>query len=149
MDDEAVALLTTAGTTVVGLMVTDAWNQTHDELVRLWHRFRPEHADAVGRELATSRATVVAAQAGGGGVPADAALGTLLARELRDLLADPRAARELGELLRACTLVASASSESDTTPRKVRVEAKATGRARAYAAGRDMTIIERSGDDRR
>ena len=148
MDDEAVALLTTAGTTVVGLMVTDAWNQTHDELVRLWHRFRPEHADAVGRELATSQATVVAAQAGGG-VPADAALGTLLARELKELLADPRAARELGELLRACTLAASASSESDTTPRKIRVEAKATGRARAYAAGRDMTIIERPGDDRR
>lgn len=65
MDAEAAALLTTAGTTVVALMATDAWKQTRDGLVRLWHRFRPEHAEAIGRELTASRAVVASALARG------------------------------------------------------------------------------------
>jgi hypothetical protein len=95
MDTEAAVPLTTAGTTVVGLMATDAWDQTHDGLVRLWHRFRPEHAVAVARELTESRATIVAASASGAITPLEAYLGPLWVRELRELLADPHAAREL------------------------------------------------------
>lgn len=149
MDTEAVALLTTAGTTVVGLMATDAWQQTHDGLVRLWHRFRPEHADAVGRELATHRATIdggATASVTESGVAPEAGLGPLWTQELRELLADPQAARELGALLLACTQSAAAQS-AGTAPGKQRVEAKAKGHGRAYAAGRDMTITEQSGDE--
>lgn len=139
METEAAALLATAGTTVVGLMATDAWNQTHNGLVRLWHRFRPETAEAVGRELTSSRATIVAAPAGADTSP-EAALGPLWTRELHELLADPRAARELGALLLACTQSAGAA------PSKQRIEAKAKGHGRSYAAGRDMTINEQPGD---
>ncbi len=94
MDAEAAALLTTAGTTVVALMATDAWKQTRDGLVRLWHRFRPEHAEAIGRELTASRAVVASALARGDTQP-ETPLGRLWAQELRELLADPHAAREL------------------------------------------------------
>lgn len=140
MDAEAAVLLTTAGTTVVGLMATDAWNQTHDGLVQLWHRFRPEHAAEVGRDLASSRAAIAAAQ--GGDTSPEAGLSPLWAQELRELLADPQAARALSELLHACTRAADSAS----APQKQRVEAKAKGHGRSYAAGRDMTINEAPGD---
>jgi hypothetical protein len=130
MDAEAAVLLTTAGSTVVSLMATDAWQQTHDGLLRLWHRFRPEHADAIGQELAA-------------GEPGD-----LWMRELPALLAYPQAARELANLLAACVEaaggpVALSVADSGAAPKKVQVEAKAKGHARAYASGRDMTFNER------
>ena len=149
MDTEAAALLTTAGTTVAGLMATDAWHQTHDGLVRLWHRFRPERAEAVGRELAEHRAAIVAGPATAttaAGAPPQAALGPLWSQELQELLKNPVAAQELGTLLLACTKAAGQPGDAATATREQRVEAKAKGHGRSYAAGRDMTIIERPGD---
>jgi hypothetical protein len=152
MDAEATALLKTAGTTVAGLMATAAWQQTHDGLVRLWQRFRPEHAEAVGRELAVRRAIVVAApppEAGavaGAGLGPGFDLGALWARELPKMLADPRAAHEFAALLLECGRSAAApSGDAETAPREPWVVAKTKGHGRAYAAGRDMKIAERPG----
>ena len=143
MDAEAAALLTTAGTTVVALMATDAWKQTRDGLVRLWHRFRPEHAEAIGRELTAGRAVVASALARGDTQP-ETPLGRLWAQELRELLADPHAARELRVLLLACK---QAAPGNDGAPsRSQRTEARAEGHARSYA-GHDMTIIEGASGD--
>jgi hypothetical protein len=139
MDTEAAGLLTTAGTTVAALMATDAWKQTLDGLARLWRRFRPEHAEAIEHELTTSWATVTAVSAENTARP-EALLGPFWVRELRELLADPHAARELRALLLTCEQAASGNNE--TSPRRQRVEARAKGHARSYAAGRDMTITE-------
>lgn len=144
MDTEAAALLTTAGTTVVALMATDAWKQTRDGLVRLWRRFRPEHAEAIGRELTASRAVVASALARGDAEP-ETPLGRLWAQELRELLADPHAARELRALLLACKQAAPGNDGSPS--RSQRTEARAEGHARSYAAGHDMTIIEGASGD--
>jgi hypothetical protein len=128
MDAEAAALVTTAGTTVAKLMVTDAWQQTRDGLLRLWHRFRPEQAEAVGQELAA-------------GMPGD-----VWTRELPLLLVHPQAVRELTDLLAACVEAAggSAAANSSAVPQRAQIEAKAKGHGRAYASGRDMTINEQS-----
>src|SRR5438128_855826 len=63
VDDEIAALIATAGTTLVSLMVTDTWQQARDGFVHLWRRHRPEAADRVERELDSSRTVVLMAQA--------------------------------------------------------------------------------------
>ena len=139
MDAEAAALLTTAGTTVAALMATDAWKQTRDGLVRLWRRFRPEQAETIERELTAHWAVVVAGSVEGSARP-ETMLGPLWARELHELLASPQATRELRALLLTCEEAASGNNEAPS--RRQRVEARAKGHARSYAAGHDMTITE-------
>ncbi|MHC3471720.1 hypothetical protein ACYF6T_23900 [Streptomyces sp. 7R007] len=59
MDAELAALVGTGATTVVGLMVTDAWEQTKQRLVRILAR--TGRADTVGEDLDESRAALAAA----------------------------------------------------------------------------------------
>ncbi|MFB7229896.1 hypothetical protein ACFCY9_19425 [Streptomyces fimicarius] len=42
MNAELVALAQSAGTTLVGLMATDAWERTRDGVVALWQRARDD-----------------------------------------------------------------------------------------------------------
>lgn len=126
---------TTAGTTVAKLMTTEAWQQTHDGLVRVWRRFRPEHAAQIERELAQQQAVLAADPADHGETPA-VELGALWADELPRLLADPQAARELAALLRACIAAADASppgreASGDAQRRTVKVRARRKGTARS------------------
>lgn len=148
MDAEAVALITAAGTTVANLMATEAWQQTHDGLMHLWQRFRPEHAAEIGRELERRQALVIADRSDDGEAP-DAGLGAVWARELPRLLADPQAARELTALLRTCVAAADESSpaqgaDDEAQPRAVKVRAKAKGHGQVFVAGRDMTVHPRT-----
>jgi hypothetical protein len=139
VDDEIAALIATTGTTLVSLMVTDTWQQARDGFVHLWRRHRPEAADRVERELDSSRTVVLMAQAQPL-PPHD--LGERWRQDLRDLLsAAPQADRELRELLAACM---SSACTAPAAPSSPRVQAKASGHARAYAAGGNQTIFESS-----
>lgn len=55
MDAELVVLASSAATTIVGLMATDAWGKVKERVRGLWRRFRPEQADAVAAELDRAR----------------------------------------------------------------------------------------------
>ncbi|MGW9175880.1 hypothetical protein [Streptomyces decoyicus] len=55
MDPELTSLTQAAGTTLVTLMATEAWQHTHDGLTRLWQRLQPERAQIVSDELDASR----------------------------------------------------------------------------------------------
>ena len=48
-----------AGTTVVALMATDAWQRTRDGVVALWRRVRPAQADEVGTALEETREEIL------------------------------------------------------------------------------------------
>ena len=113
MDPEIAALAGTAGTTVVTLMVTNAWESARDGMVALWRRFQPARAESVGEELEAGR------------------------EEL--LLARPDVADELRVLLDE--LAPAMPEEPDA--RHVHLRARASGSARIYQAGRDQHITER------
>jgi hypothetical protein len=59
LDAELVTLVGTGTTTLVGLMVTDLWEQTKQRVVRLFSR--GGDADAVAGELEETRAALIAA----------------------------------------------------------------------------------------
>lgn len=63
MDPEALAQ--TAGTTVVALMATDAWQRTRDGVVALWRRARPAQADEIDTALEETREEILAPPARG------------------------------------------------------------------------------------
>lgn len=86
MDAELAALLSAAATTLVTSMTTDGWDQVRTAFVKLWRR-RPDHAAAVGADLAEARSSVIAAWAAGDGQP-EAELVAEWRSRLRRLVAD-------------------------------------------------------------
>ena len=90
MDAELVELATSGATTLVGLMVTDAWAQARDRFVALFGRGRPEELTA---ELEVVRGEVVA---GGDAAEATSELAPKLRRALQN---DPSLAAELQALM--------------------------------------------------
>ncbi|MGY5107138.1 hypothetical protein ACWC19_42575, partial [Streptomyces sp. 900105245] len=62
MDPEMVALAGTAGTTLVGLLTTEAWQRARDGVTALWRRAEPARADAISAELEVTREDLLAAQ---------------------------------------------------------------------------------------
>ncbi|TDC26255.1 hypothetical protein E1265_04845 [Streptomyces sp. 8K308] len=136
MDPEIAALAGSAGTTIVTLAATDAWERARDGLVALWRRVRPEGADAVGDELATTRDELANTP------PEDTETeGELVAQwrgRVRRLLAThPEVADELRDLLTELT------EEQDGPPAAgptITQHATASGHARVYQAGGDMRI---------
>jgi hypothetical protein len=93
VDSESAALVSTAATTLVALLTTDAWAQVKDEVGGLWRRFRPSHADTVEADLAEAREALAGGQAATGTLVTEweSRLGRLLA-------ADPAAAGELARV---------------------------------------------------
>ncbi|MBV9448051.1 MAG: hypothetical protein JO345_19380 [Streptosporangiaceae bacterium] len=63
MDAELAALASTAATTIVTLLTTDAWDQVKQKVTMLWHRFMPDQADALETGLARDRLEIQAADA--------------------------------------------------------------------------------------
>jgi hypothetical protein len=51
MADPAGALASSVASTLVGLMVTDAWNQAKTAIVDFWRRQRPQQAERVAEDL--------------------------------------------------------------------------------------------------
>lgn len=121
------------------LMVTDGWQQARDGFVQLWRHFRPESADAVASELDSTRTAALAAHESGASV-VERALRDEWVRRITELLAShPTAAQTLREMLANW----GTAPDSQTVHGGLRMEARATGTARIYQAGRDQHVTER------
>ncbi|MDH6575804.1 hypothetical protein [Kitasatospora sp. MAP5-34] len=105
MDAELVELATSGATTLVGLMVTEAWGQARGRFAALFGHARAEDTAA---ELEIVRGEVLA-----GGAPEEAA--SEWAPRLRRLLADPDTAAELRSLLAEFAPKATAPGSSPVT----------------------------------
>ncbi|GAA3171758.1 MULTISPECIES: hypothetical protein [Streptomyces] len=140
MDPYLLTLAGTAGTSLVGLLVAEGWQQTRDGVVTVWRRFRPQTADEVGRDLDASRATALDAAESEGPDVTGPLQGRWAAR-FGELLAEhPEAADELRDLLEQWE---RRSPDGRPTDGGVRMEAHATDHGRIYQAARDIHITER------
>ncbi|MFJ6519272.1 hypothetical protein ACIQJ4_13640 [Streptomyces filamentosus] len=133
-----VELARVAGTAVVTLMATDAWERTRDGVVALWRRVSPSRADGVEGELEATRDDILAARESGDEL-AESELREEWAGRLRRLLrAQPEVAHELRRILDEL-----APETQESAPSAVQMSAEASGSARIYQAGRDQHIAER------
>ncbi|MER7485962.1 hypothetical protein ABTY20_08660 [Streptomyces sp. NPDC126497] len=139
MDPEIAALAGTAGTTVVALMATNAWEAARDGMVALWRRFQPARAEGIGEELEAGRADLLLARRAGDTGSEAGLTAEWQGRVRRFLLAQPEAADELRRILDEL----SPSVPEDPGPGQIRLQARASGSARIYQAGRDQHITER------
>lgn len=137
MDAELASLTQNAGTTVVALMATEAWQAARDHVMDLWRRVQPGRAEATAAQLDASHEDALTA------VPADdqQTLGELRAQWQglfrRLLVTHPEAAGELRALLDEL------QPPDSPIPPATAQHATASGRARIYQAGRDQRITER------
>lgn|GEM_PF-1000800 len=139
VDPEIAALAGSAGTTVVTLMATDAWQRLRDGVVELWRRTCPERADAIGGELEATRVDVLAARAAEDLQAEEELRGEWQGRLRRLMAADPSAADDLRRLLDEVSPSAAGSSAQASS---IRMRARASGHGRVYQAGRDQHIAE-------
>ncbi|MET4657242.1 hypothetical protein ACI2LV_07635 [Streptomyces fungicidicus] len=139
MDPEIAALAGTAGTTVVTLMVTNAWDSARDGMVALWRRFQPARAESIGEELEAGRADLLLAREAGDAESESELTAEWQGRLRRFLLAQPEAAEELRRVLDEL----QPQVPGDAGPEQIRMQARASGSARIYQAGRDQHITER------
>ncbi|MCH6160203.1 hypothetical protein [Streptomyces marispadix] len=139
MDPEITALASTAGTTLVTLMATDAWERTRDAVTSLWRRVHPGRADMVSGELEATREELLASEPDGDPDARQELQAEWQGRIRRLLVARPDAAEELRALLRDI-------DTGDAAGPAVTQHATASGNARVYQAGRDQRIEERGGE---
>ncbi|MGV9844627.1 hypothetical protein ACWDUB_21360 [Streptomyces fungicidicus] len=99
MDAELMALASTAGTTLVGLLVTDAWERAQEAVSMVWRRARPEQAEVVEGELVQARGEAVAAQEAGDSGMRDALTAEWQLKFRRLLASSPGVADELRRIL--------------------------------------------------
>jgi len=141
MEPDLGILTSTAATTLVQLMTTDAWDRFKASIVSLWRRVHPERADTVDAELAAARLEVLAA---GAALAEQARLD--LADEWRSRLrplvaAEPQLADDLRRLVEEFRPVLAEAEAS--RPGAVRMKATASGHGRVYQAAGDQHIVER------
>lgn len=138
MDAELTSLAQSAGTTLVTLMATASWERARDSVVRLWHRFQPDRAEAVAVELESSN-TDALATAGSGGEETLSELRTQWQERIRRLLtARPDAADALRSVLDEIV-----APEQNASTGSVVQHAIVSGDSRVYQAGRDQHITDR------
>jgi hypothetical protein len=134
VDPELASLTQNAGTTVVALMATEAWQAARSHVLDLWRRVQPGRAEATAAQLDACQEDALTA------VPADdrQTLDELRAQWQglfrRLLVAHPEAAGELRALLDAL------QPQGSPLPPATAQTATASGRARIYQAGRDQHI---------
>jgi hypothetical protein len=131
-----------AGTALVGAIATDAWQGARTGLVAVWHRVRPEQAEAVDAELAETRAQVLAARQAGETDTEQTLVADWQLRIQALLRANPAVADELRRLLDT-QLAPALGAEERSRIGKLVMKAEATGGGRVYQAGRDQHITER------
>ncbi|MFJ7147562.1 hypothetical protein ACIQVT_05070 [Streptomyces sp. NPDC100445] len=136
MDPEVTVLAQSAGTTLVTLMATDAWQRTRDGLTQLWHRMQPERAETVAAQWEAGREDVLAALAANDQETLNELRAQWQGLVRRLIVARPAATGELRALLAELDPDGSAG-------RSVTQHATASGQARVYQAGRDQHIAER------
>ncbi|MEU3555578.1 hypothetical protein [Streptomyces fragilis] len=131
MDPELAAIAGTAGTALVTLMATDAWERVRDGIAALWRRADPERAEVIDAELDLTRRDLLAAEADGDPESPAELSAEWQGRLRRFLVAHP----EEAEPLRA--LLAELRAPAPAVP-TVTQHATASGQARVYQAGRDQ-----------
>ncbi|MFI8364923.1 hypothetical protein ACIGD1_32825 [Streptomyces sp. NPDC085612] len=136
MDAELVALTSSAATTVVGLLATDAWKQTKLAVARLWGLSRPEQAETVEAELVATRAELLAFRRDGDEAGEEDLTAAWRARLRRLLAADPALERDLRELLAELAPPTAAPRPAG----RIDMRATASDEARIYMSGGDMHI---------
>ncbi|MFI6049658.1 hypothetical protein ACIBCO_06115 [Streptomyces violascens] len=134
-----------AGTTLVALMATDAWQTTRAGIVALWRRVRPVQADEIDLALGETREEILAARQNGDADGVHDLERDWLRRLTRLLAADPEAARALQALLAEAR--ASLPPEERPAAPSIHLEAHASGNARVYQSGRDQYNGRSSHDD--
>lgn len=139
MDPEQLtALAGTAGTTIVSLMATEAWQRTRDGLTAIWRRVHPERVDTVVGELDLTREQVIAARNDGNAQTEQELQAEWRGRVRRLLADDPDVAEELRALLDDL----SPASTVNGGVYNVHMTAHTQGNGRIYQAGRDQHINE-------
>ncbi|MGY0070985.1 hypothetical protein ACWZEH_30265 [Streptomyces sp. QTS137] len=136
MDAEVALLAQSAGTTLVALMATDAWQHVRDGVTQLWRRTQPERAETVAAELEAGREDALAAAAADDQETLDELRLQWQAMVRRLLIARPAAIEELRALL-------DQLDPGGSVARQIAQHATASGQARVYQAGRDQHIAER------
>ncbi|MFJ9211574.1 hypothetical protein CU044_4285 [Streptomyces sp. L-9-10] len=140
MDHELMALASTAATTVVSQLATDGWEQVKRAVAALWRRSDPddpEQAEAVERELAESRAELLAALIAGD-EQAERILTAQWSGRLRGLLAaSPALADALRQVLAE---IGTGEPRSETGAGRVDMHATASDHAKVFQAARDQHI---------
>ncbi|WP_420033311.1 hypothetical protein ACN2WE_12245 [Streptomyces sp. cg28] len=136
MDPEMAALAGTAGTTLVTMLTTEAWQRARDGIASLWRRAEPDRAEGISAELDVTRADLLAAQAGGDLESRDELDTEWRGRIRRLLVTHPEEAEALRTLIDELQPLAPA----DTS---VSQHATASGHARVYQAGRDQNFNQR------
>ena len=136
MEPEIAALASTAGTTVVTLMATDAWQRTREGVTGLWRRVHPARVEAVAAELDAAHEDLLAARTSGDPDTERELVAEWQGRIRRLLTARPEVAEDLR------TLLDELDTRTATVP-AVAQQATASGNSRIYQAGRDQHVIER------
>ncbi|MBL1084175.1 hypothetical protein JK359_19760 [Streptomyces actinomycinicus] len=130
MDQNLLALAGTAGTTVVALLATDAWEQTRSGVLTLWRRFRPEAAEEISAMLSSTRQGLLA------GADPDGAENELQLQFAALLARHPESVGELSTLLQKLT----AGPNAQTIRGGVHLQARAEGAGQVYQSVRDQTV---------
>ncbi|MCX5388292.1 hypothetical protein [Streptomyces sp. NBC_00083] len=138
-------LVQSAGTTVVALMATDAWQTTRAGIVALWRRVRPVQADEIELALGETREELLAARRNGDEDSVHDLERDWWRRVTRLLAADPDAAHDLAALLAEARASLPPEARPDLPP--VHLQARASGNAHIYQAGRDQHIGRRGRGD--
>lgn len=136
MDPEISALAGAAGTTVVSLLATEAWQSARDGVVAIWRRVHPERAGTVDADLEETRTNVLAARLAGDAEAEQALVGEWQSRLRRLLAADPSLAAELRVLLDE---LGPPAAESGTA---ITMSVTASGSSRVIQAARDVHVTE-------
>jgi hypothetical protein len=134
MDAELAVLASSAATTIVTLLATDAWDEVKAKVGALWRRFRPQEAHAVEAELTQGHLEIEGA---------DETVTLAIARHwesrlLRLLAADAAVAAELRHVVDEFAPI----GEDRQVRGSVRQSAKASGRSTVIQIGGDATIGE-------
>lgn len=140
MDQQIADLARTASTTMVTLMVTNAWESARGGLVGLWRRFQPGRADAIDEELESSRTDLLLAREIGDEESEAELVAEWQGRVRRLLVAQPEVADELRRILDELN---PHLPEPSSAVGEVHMTAEVSGSGRVYQAGRDQHITER------
>ncbi|MFI1335377.1 hypothetical protein ACH4U7_35760 [Streptomyces sp. NPDC020845] len=144
MEPQIADLARTAGSTVVALMATDAWQRARERIVALWRRAQPDRADGIDGELETTHDDLLAAR------DAEDSEDEETRRELseewagrmrRFLVAHPEFVEELRRILDELSPALPGNDQAMNTT--IHMRAEASGSGRVYQAGRDQHITER------
>ncbi|MFF3249427.1 hypothetical protein ACFYWP_00060 [Actinacidiphila glaucinigra] len=137
MGAELEVLASTAATTLIGLMATDAWQQARSTINRVWRKSRPEQADRVNADLDEAQLTVTQARRNDDDALEAAVLAEWQSRMLRLALTDSAVRADLKAAVRQLEALAR-----KTAPGSVSMQADARDHARIYQSAQDMVINE-------